>query len=140
LDAFRQALLDDPGDDDSRHDYEVILRLLESPDDDEPAPTQTPAGETPQPTTGPGDDPGGTATPPPGGGDPGTPGAGRPGSEAELERRLADIDAEIARINREAGEDIEPGDAVRILELLAERERIASVRDALGGGGDPNDY
>jgi tetratricopeptide (TPR) repeat protein len=143
LDAFRQALTEDPGDDDSRHDYEVVLRLLQPPGDSEPDPDPTPGGESPQPTApGEGEDPGGTTTPPPGStpAPSGTPGPDRPGSVEELERRLADIDAEIARINDEAGDELSPADAVRILQLLAERQNIASVRDGLEGGGDPNDY
>jgi Ca-activated chloride channel family protein len=139
LDSFRQALVEDADDDASRHDYEVILRLLQPPDDGEPEPGQTPGGETPEPTA-PGEGPNGSATPPPGSTPGDAPGADRPGNEEELDRRLADIDAEIARIREDAGDDIEAQDALRILELLAERQRIASVRDALAGGGDPNDY
>jgi tetratricopeptide (TPR) repeat protein len=144
LEAFRQALLEDPDDRDYRHDYEVVLRLLEPPPETEPEQDATPGpGQTASPTPGTGGTPGpdGTATPDvtdPGAGN--TPGPQRPGSLQEIERRLADLDAEIARLIEEAGEEQDAAEALRILQLLAERQRIASLRDALDGGGDPNDY
>ncbi|MEX0783167.1 MAG: VWA domain-containing protein [Dehalococcoidia bacterium] len=142
LAAFRQALLEDPGDDDSRHDYEVVLRLLQPPGEAEPDPGETPGeGQSPGSTPEPGGTPEPGMTPPPDS-EPGeaTPDSSRPGSLEEIERRLADLDAEIARIVDEAGEELDAAQSVRILQLLAERQRVSSVRDALEGGGDPNDY
>ncbi len=144
LEAFKQALIEDPGNRDARHDYEVVLRLLEPPPDTEPDP-----GETPDPgpggssTPGPGGTPGPDGSSTPGPSDPGattTPGPSRPGSLQEIERQLANLDAEIARLVDDAGEDWDAAEANRILQLLAERQRISSLRDALDGGGDPNDY
>ncbi len=169
LEAFRRALLEVPTDE-SRHDYEVVLRLLYPP---------APPPETATPTPGPGDQPGGSptqpgpqATPSPGGngqngnGTPspgsGTPGAGTPGAATpgpgqgertptpgagspsvtldQVERQIRDIDRQVTRLIQEAGETPTPSEALEILNLLAERARIAALRDALGGSAAPNDY
>ncbi|MGH2608586.1 MAG: hypothetical protein ACRDHF_05800, partial [Tepidiformaceae bacterium] len=98
-------------------------------------------GGSPTPGTGGTPGPDGSSTPGPS--DPGattTPGPSRPGSLQEIERQLANLDAEIARLVDDAGEDWDAAEANRILQLLAERQRISSLRDALDGGGDPNDY
>ncbi len=169
LEAFRRALLEVPTDE-SRHDYEVVLRLLYPP---EPPPeTATPApepGEQPgasptQPgaeaTPSPGDGgQNGSGTPSPGAGTPGTgtPGAGTPGPGQgagtptpgagtqtvtldQIERQIRDIDREVTRLIEEAGETPSPSEALEILNLLAERARIAALRDALSGAAAPNDY
>jgi tetratricopeptide (TPR) repeat protein len=140
LDEFREALLDNPNDKNSRHDYEVILRLLtpQTPANGEP---QNPGGApSPTPPNDPGEDPTGTPgpgqTPQPGE----EPGSQRPGSAQEVERRLADLDAEIARLLEEAGEEPDAAEALQILQLIAERQRVASLRDALSGSNDPRDY
>ncbi|WP_322819377.1 VWA domain-containing protein, partial [Tepidiforma sp.] len=72
LSAFRDALIIDPTDDASRHDFEVILRLLEPTETPAPSPTPSP---TPSPGTGspqpaPGQTPSPGATPGPGQGTP----------------------------------------------------------------------
>lgn len=82
LDAFRQALIENPRDDASRHDYEVVLRILfppPPPEPDEGAPGGDPSatpepGGTPEPGA-----PGGTPEPgqTPGSGN-GEPGQGTP--------------------------------------------------------------
>lgn len=160
LDAFRRALLEDGDDDASRHDYEVVLRLLfPDPESQEtpPAgatppqtggspspgaqPSQQPGGGTPQPgqpTPGDGTPQGGTPNP---GGTP-TPGATSPSpsSREQIERDLRDIDQRVERLLEEAGESPSPAQALEILRLLAERSRIASLRDALNGGGGAKDY
>ncbi|MCK9520138.1 MAG: tetratricopeptide repeat protein, partial [Dehalococcoidia bacterium] len=149
LESFRAALLADPGDEDSRHDYEVVLRLL------------TQQGEEPGQQDGAGQDgaqPG--ETPPPGQEDQGetpgeeappgeqTPGAGEagpgdqqgpPGSLAEIQARIDAIDAQIAELMDE-GEPPSTEEAIRILDLLAERARLAGSRDGLDTSGDPGDY
>lgn len=182
LDAFRQALIEDPGDDSSRHDYEVVLRLLRPPPDPsaQPSPTptppadagsgtQTPGGAIPSPGNGagsatpgagqgsatPGDGAGGTPAPgatPAGGvpgagpGGPGSQGSGQgqgsagPASPEDAERQLGRLDAEIASLVRDAGDEPTTAQAIRILDLLAERAKIAAARDAFAGGGDPRDY
>lgn len=150
LEAFEEALRADPQPS-YRHDYEVVLRLLQPPP--EPTPTPDPSA-SPQPgeipTTG---DPGGTpstsgtpgpgdpsATPPGGTPQPGDPGGELPDSITEANDRIAEIDQQIALLLPQAGEEIDREDAIEILDLLAERARLAGLRESLGGGGDPRDY
>ena len=160
LDAFRRALLEDGDDEDARHDFEVVLRLLFPQVPPLPSPTPPPGeGETPAPEPGaspgagqtpgaspaPGSPTGAAGTPTPGpGGRAGTPtpgsGPGTPTSLDDIERQLDALDSEIRRLQREAGETPTAEQAYEILELLAEQARIASLRDALRGGGDPGDY
>lgn len=164
LSAFRDALILDPDNDDARHDYEVILRLLTPPT---PGPTPSAPAPGPSPSPGPGEpgsdatpapgQPGGEATAPPGApGATGTPGPGQstpqpgtngtpqPGNStpqpgqsgptiAGLNQQIQAIDREIQRLLLEAGEQPTPSQALQILELLAERSRIAALRDALTG-------
>lgn len=147
LAAFRSALIELPGDDDARHNYEVVLRLLFPPSTPEPEPTATPepgeptaepGGGTPGPGEGtptPGE---ATGTPSPGA--PGsTPQAGEPQTIEDFERRLTEIDALVERKIIEAGETPSPAEALEILELLDERARIAALRDALSGDVEPED-
>ncbi len=173
LEAFRRALLELPSDD-SRHDYEVVLRLLypPTPTPTPPAgsPTPAPGDATPQPGEQPTGEPGaspsapaaqGTPTPgqgarpgegsptagagTPGGGSPsagpGTPVPGGDGNQPltldQVERQIRDIDRQVTRLIEEAGETPTPAQA---LQILAERARIAALRDALGGAVSPNDY
>ena len=158
LDSFKSALLEDPRDENSRRDYEVVLRLLRAappPPGSDPA-TPTPApGASPAPAPGggpsPGSGPGGgspTPTPGQGGqvgpgnapGQPGGPAGQRPESIQDIERELSRLDGEVQRAIQAAGEQPSAADALRILQLLAERERIAAIRDAILGNADPNDY
>ena len=165
LEAFRRALLESPGDG-ARHDYEVVLRLLfpptppASPTPD-PSPGSGPPGASETPTPSPGDQPG--ASPSAGSGSPaaGTPVTGTPGpatpaagtpppggsgqptttpaTAEDLQRALDEIDREVARRIEEAGETPSATEALDILNLLAERSRIAALRDTLGGGVAPGD-
>lgn len=146
LEAFKRALIDDPGDAVSRHDYEVVYRLLHPADPAQPQngqqPAQPPAdGEQPQPgQTEPGDnqpsDPGQQRPNQQPGGATGQ----RPTSPEAIDRQLAQIDAEISAIMEESGDEPTASEALRVLQLLAERARIAGLRDALSGTPDPNDY
>jgi Ca-activated chloride channel homolog len=165
LDAFRQGLIEDPGHEANRHDYEVVWRLLH-PDEaqpDDPTPTPAPGEETPAPgaqetpTGGPGEGPG--LTPSPGAGSP-SPGPGGPGPNAsatpapggtpapgegplspeQIDRILEELDRQITAAIAEAGEELTAAEALEILKLLQERARIAAQRDAASGGGDPGDY
>ncbi|MCC7363369.1 MAG: VWA domain-containing protein [Dehalococcoidia bacterium] len=168
LDAFKAALLEDPQDEASRHDYEVVLRLLrpadpaEDPgqgDDVTPTPSATQEGEGGEGEGEQSPEPGASGTPEPGS-QPGPPGQGptqpgatpgqqapgqqggepgRPDSVFEVDQLLDQIDDEIAVLT-EGAEEPTAAEALRILQLLAERERISAIRDALAGGGDPNDY
>jgi hypothetical protein len=58
----------------------------------------------------------------------------------QIERQIRDIDREVTRLIEEAGETPSPSEALEILNLLAERARIAALRDALSGAAAPNDY
>lgn len=151
LDAFRRALLEDPENSAARHDYEVVLRKLFP----ELQPTPPPGGEagTPTPNASVGNGNGGAGgTPTPGAGTP-TPGSGGQGqgtptpaspsrvtSVEQLDRQLRDINQQVNRLLEDAGDAPTASQALEILRLLAERSRLASVRDALTGGGGPRDY
>jgi Ca-activated chloride channel family protein len=165
LSAFRDALLINPADDASRHDFEVVLRLLHRPTPT-PTPTPTPsptpspsdpsADATPGPNASPGPDQGtpgpgqgtpvpgqGGQTPAPGPSPDGTPPrsgtpvpgpANQPGpSVTDLNRQIDAIDRQIQQLLLQAGEQPTPAQALQILELLAERSRIAQLRDAIAG-------
>lgn len=126
---------------------------------DQPGGSPTPPGGEATPSPGEGDQPG-DGTPAPGGGTPGagTPGPGSPspgagegtpvpggdGSEPltldQVDRQIRDIDRQVTRLLQEAGETPTPAQALEILNLLAERARIAALRDALSGSASPNDY
>ncbi len=153
LAELRQSLIERPTDA-ARHDYEVVYALLRGQEAPQPSPTPAPAGGTPQPgasptpqpgmsgpTPGPGDgspQAGGQATPQPGSA--AEPGSGRPSSEAQIADRIAAIDREVAAILDAAGGELSPEDVERILDLLAERERLSALRGSLSGAADPNDY
>ena len=105
--------------------------------------TPTPGGGTPEPAPGDGEpgpgDPSGTATPQPGSATPGQ-GTERPGTPEELDAAIARIDAEIDAALLESGEAPTTAQAIEILDLIAERARIAAIRDAFGDTADPSDY
>ena len=97
----------------------------------------------------------GTPTPSPGSGGtpgPGTPTAGPgngpsshatdvpPRDPAALDRQITQLDQQVARLLQEAGENPTAAQALQILQILAERNRLTSLRDGLANGGDPNDY
>jgi Ca-activated chloride channel family protein len=156
LDAFHNALLENPADANSRHDYEVVFRLLhpkppDVPGEDGATSTPGPGGATPSPAPGGASPaPGADGTPAPGsqGGQqdpqgprsPGGQSARRPGSPEEVDRQLAQLDQQINRLVQQAGDNPTATEALAILQLLAERARVAAVRDALAGPGNPNDY
>jgi hypothetical protein len=79
------------------------------------------------PNPSPGASPPATGTPVPGAG-------GEPGPTiAQLNRQIEAIDREVQQLLLETGEQPTPAQALRILELLAERSRLAQLRDALTG-------
>ena len=155
LDAFHRSLLEDPVDDTTRHDYEVVLRLLnkdnQSQSVDAPEPGQgTPppgAGNPGEPSPGPGGpgNPSATGTPVPAPRTPSadaSPSGGQPGDRAtpqEIDRQLRQIDAQVARLVQQAGESPTAAQAVEILRLLAARSRLAGLRDD-NASGNPRDY
>ena len=153
LDAFQSALLENPDDSASRHDYEVVLRLLPPPTE-QPGqqPQQAPGGQaTPGQGTPQGGQPGPDQTPTPGSG-PGVPGVsqGNQGGTAApgqtvtpdaLNQQIAQLDSEVNGILQASGDNPDAAQAAQILQILAERNRIAAQRDALNSGvGNPNDY
>ena len=145
LDAFKRALIEDPADDVSRRDYELVLREIAPPPPENPAagPSPTPQAGDGTPTPAPSQQPGQSGTPDPNGtpGAPGTPTAGaRPSDAQSLERQIGQIDAQVAALLDEAGENPTAAEALKILQLLAERNRLAAQRDALSGNADPKDY
>ena len=136
LEAFREALLLAPEDDVARRDYEVVLRLLRPP---------PPAAAAPAPSDGDGEPPDGE--PPasqPGAGADGASGGGADGGEglapAEIEARLAALDARVAELRAEAGETLGAEEALAILDLLAERARLAAANAVRARWSDAGDY
>lgn len=153
LAAFKQALLLSPADNVIRRDYEVVYALLHPPEPDPADPGESPAdpgnGDDSQGDPGSNGGEPGPADPSGDGNDGSQPGPGedqvpgtspRPTSVDELDRILADIDAEIARLRREAGEELTAEEALRILDLIAERSRLAGLRGILDRRSDPADY
>ena len=149
--AYRQALLLDPGDSDSKHNLELVLRLAlaqEQPDGAQPPPGQGtpqagPPGEDATPQPGDQQDPSGDpdpnaspqgGTPDAGGSNsnqvPGTPGA-TPPAGASIERSLAEALAGI-------DEDVSFDEAIEILDLL--RQRQQAPRPGPGGSFSGPDY
>ncbi len=155
LDAFKQSLLLDPANADVRYNYEVVLRLLTreaepKPGDGEPGDGEPGDGEPGDGEPGggePGGEPGGTPGDPgqgePGEGEPGDGGPGQAGgplSPRDIEERLRAIDQEIQGILQETGGQPDAAEALRILELLAERSRLAQQLAGIGPGDNPRDY
>jgi len=155
LDAFKQSLLLDPGNADVRYNYEVVLRLLNPPPDEQPGQDGEPGEGEPgdgEPGDGePGEGEPGEGEPgegEPGEGEPGEgePGEGEPGqgdspaSPGEIDSRITQIDREIQSILQDSGGQPDAAEALRILDLLAERSRLAQQRAGIGQGGDPRDY
>jgi len=150
LESFRAALLEDPADEDNRHDYEVVLRLLsqqgEQPGEpgdngqgdqqgEQPGPGQQ--GQDQSPGSGQQGEQGEQQQPGqqvPGGG------ASAPGTPREVQDRIDAIDAEIARLIQDSAGQPTAEEALRILDLLAERARLAGSRNTFDPSADPNDY
>ncbi len=150
--AFRSALREFPTAE-YRHNYEVVLRLLEE-ESDEPLPGE-PNGDEPPP--GNGDDepsePDGEENGEPGPGEPGepvpngdetVPGQAPDGPAEtldEVDEEISGIDQAIQELQPPDGEELNPDQARELLELLAERARLAALREALAGSApDPTDY
>ena len=137
LEAFREALLLAPEDDVARRDYEVVLRLLRPP---------PPAAAAPAPSDGDGEPPDGDppASQPGAGASGASGGGGADGGEglapAEIEARLAALDARVAELRAEAGETLGAEEALAILDLLAERARLAAANAVRARWSDPGDY
>ncbi len=130
--AYKRALLANPEDGDAKHNYELTSRRL--------TPTATPRAPTPPPlelpSTPDDGDPGeGEGTPSPAGTPQsgGTPQPGDPGDlpPEQLERLLAEALAGI-------DEDFTAEEAIRVLELLEERNRDQLDGSAPGSSGQPD--
>ncbi len=150
LGAFHDALVIAPDDATARHDYEVVYAILNPPGrpEDENSEPGQPGASTPTPSSGPSGTPGpGTpvanpsATPEPGEtGEPtdnATPGPGS--SDSELEDRIAQIDAEARSIADEAGDSLTHEQALRLLQLNEERNRLSSLLESEQDSTDPSD-
>lgn len=164
---FKLALLNNPDDQASRHDYEVVLALLsgarQQQDSQQPndsgKDSQTPADGSATPPANPQGTPGAnpgqpdaTATTPAGPSQPGN--SGQPQSAApsqdnqpggqltpqQIQQQLRQIDGEVQRLLQESANQPSPEQALEILRLLEERARIAGQRSAGGAAGGPNDY
>jgi tetratricopeptide (TPR) repeat protein len=129
--AYKRALLADPDDADAKHNLEVIDARSRATPTPEPTPSPVPAddpGNDGDPSDGdPGDGEPGDGTPAAG---EGTPAAGDPGdmSPEELERLLAEA---LAGIDSEFTVE----EALRALDLLAERNRTTAQEGAATGVG-----
>ncbi len=141
LAAFGEALLLAPEDDVARRDYEVVYRLLQAapPSPPEPVPAEgegePPDGDLPDPGES---QPGAGADAASGGG--GDAGGGEGLAPAALEARLAALDARVAELRAEAGETLSAEEALAILDLLAERARLAARNAIRARWNDAGDY
>ena len=139
LEAFAEGLLLTPGDEVMRRDYEVVYALLHPP----PPPEEQAAPAQPEESEGGEEPPRQEQQPAPS--EEGAPGPGGEGgqqamSREALEERLAAIDQEVAELREEAGEVLSAREALAILELLEERNRIAAQNPVRGTWTDPSDY
>lgn len=147
LDAFKHALIENPRDAASRHDYEVVLSLMPpKTDPDKPASPNDPEppgdkGSTP----GPGGTQPPNTTPTPGAGQPApqpgaTPSLGSGRGDQQVQKDLSQIDAQVTQLLEKSGNNPDAAQALEILKLLAERSRISALRDASAGNSGPKDY
>jgi Ca-activated chloride channel family protein len=140
IEAYKRALLADPGDQDAKHNLELASRRLT------PTPTATPPSIQLTPTPG-GQEPGGQQPDTSGEETPGNPegDAGTPGAEETPADPSQLSDEELQRRLEEALRGIEreftPEEAQRVLDLLNEQNR-RSVEDSApaGNGGALPDY
>ena len=149
LDAFHRSLLEDPTNETTRHDYEVVRRLIKPDEEKQPADNAPDASATPGAASDGGQGSGTpaqtpAATPPPTqSGPPGAStqqsGPGTSRDSASVDKQLRDIDAQVARLVKEGGETPTAAQALEILRLLAERARIAAQRDGETSN-NPRDY
>jgi len=143
LEAFKRSLIENPEDEDAKHNLEVIQWLL----DRSPTPSPTPAVPPPEvtPTVQPGDDEGGggtqgegQSTPQPGEQGDSTPGAeGTPGP-GDREMTPQEIQRALEDALRGIDEEFTVEEALRVLELLEQRNRSQLQQPSGGGGGAPD--
>jgi Ca-activated chloride channel family protein len=135
-DAYRRALLAAPGDDDARHNLELMeARLQESP-----TPTPEPRREPTLPG-GPSGGPGGTPEPDGASGTPATtPGAGTPDPSGSAEPSAEDLQRRLEDALRGIEGEFSEQDALRILDLLAQTNRRAIERPVTGAVASNPDY
>ncbi|MBI5283519.1 MAG: VWA domain-containing protein [Chloroflexi bacterium] len=135
-DAYLRALLAAPGDDDARHNLELMEARLQASPTPTPEPRRepTPPGGTPGAQGGTPEPGGSSGTPAatPGEGTPQPSGSAEPSAE-DLQRRLEDA---LEGIEGEFSEQ----DALRILDLLAQTNRRAIDRPVTGAGASNPDY
>jgi Ca-activated chloride channel family protein len=163
-DAYRDALRRDPTDEDARYNLEVVLRLLQEAEEETPPDGGEGPGEgSPSPeTTGTatatteGGSPGAGTPPPPGEGTP-APGQPEPGEgtpappgatstadapPSDNQLALEQNDALLEQALQEFEDGVTVEEALRVLDLLDERERLRleEILSGGGGSGDPLDY
>jgi tetratricopeptide (TPR) repeat protein len=131
LDAYKRALLADPGDADAKHNLEVVIRLL--------TPAPTPRRPEATPPGGEGQQQGGTPGP---GGASGTPAAGQPGTPSPSDQQPSqdELQRQLAEALQGIDQDLSREEALRILDLLERQNRRAAQEAAPGAGAGVPDY
>jgi len=133
LDAFREALLLDSEDDTARHDYEVVFRLLSEREQQAREPASRPdGGSGSNDSADSGGDGGQTA---PGGGQSGEGAAPRqrPDNQDDLNQQLAAVGSQIDSLLQESPGELTAEQALAILDLQEERNRLSALRDGFLG-------
>jgi Ca-activated chloride channel homolog len=145
LDGFRFALREAPSVE-YRHNYEVVLRLLQ-PDDVEDEPGDDPdtnGNGDGDPDAEPGNDSPGPAPPPNGSDNGDEPGDDQepssPQTVSEVDEAIAGIDELVNELQPPEGRELTVAETLEILELLAERARLAALRESLSSTISPDDY
>lgn len=116
FDAYKRALKDNPLDLDAKINLELTLRRLEERQQQQSPPGQTPGQDSPPP--------GGQSPPqpqPPGNNPPGPP--GQPSDNTQPGPAQPDPSAELRRALRDAGQEVDIEDALRILDALRLKEQ-----------------
>lgn len=134
--AYRRALLADPGDADAKHNLEAIDRLQHASPTPTPPPRETPpSGEPSRPGATPGPQQAGTPNPTAQASQDGTPQASDPRDlpPDQFQRALQEA---LAGIERRFTEE----EALRLLDLLDEANRRASELQPSGGASGQPDY
>lgn len=146
IEAYKRALLADPGDEDAKHNLEVVTNQLRPTASPTPQPALTPEA-SPSPPDGSGEPGEAPSTPGPGQGQPtpGTTPGGSPGGTPMPGGDPSDLPPEeLQRALEEAlrgiDEEFTVEEAIRALELLNERNRGELAQPPRPGGGSAPDY
>jgi hypothetical protein len=142
LEAYKRALLASPGDQDAKHNLEVIARQLARTPWPTPSPTPQRLELTPTPGANNGEpqdgDAAGTATAQ--AGNQGTPSAGgTPGSGDASDMTPEEVQRALDEALRGIDEDFTVDEALRVLDLL-ERQNRSQLQQPGGGDSNVPDY